>query len=98
LSQNELARLEAMIRQQLYGCWNPKVNMVVSVSFSLSRDGSLAGEPSVINPASGVQFQIAAEDAVRAVRACSPLRLPAAKYELWQDIVVDFNPRDYFGG
>jgi len=98
LSQNEQARLEAMIRQQLYSCWNPKVNMLVSVSFSLNRDGSLAGDPTVINRAGGAQFQIAAEDAVRAVRACSPLRLPASKYEFWQGLIIDFNPRDYFGG
>jgi colicin import membrane protein len=104
LSQNELARLQAMVKQQLYGCWIPPIgasearDLVVLVAFSLNRDGTLAGNPVVKNRASNPLFQIAAESAVRAVRSCSPLRLPAAKYESWQEVEVDFNLKELFGG
>ena len=104
LSQNELARLLAMLRQQLAACWNPPVgvrearDLVVVVGFSLNRDGSLAGEPSVKNRGNSPMFQVAAESALKAVRTCQPLRLPAAKYEAWQDVIVNFDPADMFGG
>jgi colicin import membrane protein len=104
LSQNELARLAAMIKQQLYSCWIPPVgasdakDLVVLVGFSLNRDGTLAGNPVVKNRGPNPLFQIAAESAVRAVRSCSPLRLPAAKYESWQEVEVNFDPKELFGG
>ena len=82
LSQNEIDALRA----QLMGCWVPPVgvaearNLVVIVHFALNRDGSVSGEPSVVNRGSTALFQIAAESAMRAVRRCQPFRLPASKY------------------
>ena len=100
LSQNEIAMLKA----QLMGCWNPPVgvseakDLVVTVRFSLNRDGSLAGEPIVLNRGRNALFQVAAESATRAVRRCQPFRLPASKYEAWQDVEVNFDPNDMFRG
>jgi outer membrane biosynthesis protein TonB len=100
LSQNELDAL----RSQLMGCWNPPVgvaeakDLVVIVHFTLNRDGTVSGEPSVINRGSGGLFQVAAESATRAVRRCAPFRLPAAKYEAWRDVEVKFDPNDMFRG
>jgi colicin import membrane protein len=104
LSQNELARLLAMLKQQLSACWNPPVgvrearDLAVRVRFSLNRDGSLSGEPVVTNRGSNPMFQVAAETALKAVRSCQPLRLPAAKYEVWQEVEVNFDPAEMFGG
>jgi colicin import membrane protein len=104
LSQSEIERLKAMLQQQLSACWNPPVgvrearDLKVGVRFQLNRDGSLAGEPVVINRTSHPMFHIAAESAVRAVRSCQPLRLPVAKYEFWQDVEVNFDPIEMFGG
>jgi colicin import membrane protein len=100
LSQNEIA----MLRAQLHSCWNPPVgvveakDLVVTVRFSLNRDGSLVGEPIVLNHGRNALFQIAAEAATRAVRRCQPFRLPASKYEAWQDVEVNFDPNDMFRG
>jgi colicin import membrane protein len=100
LSQNEIA----ILRAQLYSCWNPPVgvqeakDLVVTVRFSLNRDGSLAGEPTVLNRGRNALFQIAAEAATRAVRRCQPFRLPVSKYEAWQDVEVNFDPKDMFRG
>src|SRR5262249_60596811 len=60
LSQNE----QAMLIAQLRGCWNPPVgvaeakDLVVTVKFSLNRDGSLAGEPIVLNRGRNALFQV----------------------------------------
>jgi outer membrane biosynthesis protein TonB len=103
LAQNEDARLMAMLNAQLKPCWNPPVgladakNLVVRVSFSLKRDGTLAGEPVVTTRGSGPLFEAAKESALRAVWTCQPLRLPAAKYEAWQNNDIGFDPREMFG-
>jgi colicin import membrane protein len=41
---------------------------------------------------------VAAESALRAVRRCQPYTMPAAKYDIWRDVEVTFDPRDMFGG
>jgi len=100
LSQNEIAMLKA----QLMSCWNPPVgvseakDLVVTVRFSLNRDGSLSSEPMVLNRGRNALFQIAAESATRAVRRCQPFHLPASKYEAWQEVEVNFDPNDMFRG
>ncbi|MBL4588451.1 MAG: hypothetical protein JKY11_00015 [Alphaproteobacteria bacterium] len=43
-------------------------------------------------------FRAAADNAVRAIRnpACSPLNLPPNKYDLWKDMIFNFDPRGMF--
>jgi len=100
LSQNEIDALRA----QLMTCWNPPVgvadakDLIVIVRFALNRDGSVAGQPTVVNRDANALFQVAAESATRAVRRCQPFRLPAAKYEAWRDVEVKFDPNDMFRG
>jgi len=99
LSPNELNALIAQLKR----CWNPPVGVVdakdlsVVLQFSLNRDGSVSGQPILVNRASSPLFQVAVESAKRAVLGCQPFRLPAAKYEAWQDVEVKFNS-EMFGG
>ena len=37
-------------------------------------------------------FRTFAESAVRAVRACSPLKLPPESYQVWRNVIVNFDP------
>src|ERR1700674_4000695 len=96
LSQSEIDAL----RHQLMDCWNPPPavweakDLIVTVWFALNRDGSLSGEPKVVNHGTNALFQVAAESAIRAVRSCQPFRLPVAKYEAWQELEGDFRPGD----
>ncbi len=41
-------------------------------------------------------YRAAAESALRAVRNpdCSPLKLPADKFDQWQTMTLTFNPKD----
>jgi outer membrane biosynthesis protein TonB len=104
LSQNELARLQALLRAQLRECWHPPAgvnearDLVVTVEFWLNRDGNLSAAPVVKNRSSNPLFPVAADTAVKALRNCQPLRLPAAQYDSWQDLVIDFDPIEMFGG
>lgn len=60
-------------------------------------DGSLAASPVVLNRSQNPLFAKAAASAVRAVRKCAPFSfLPAASYEQWKEIVVDFDPSVMF--
>src|SRR5215213_8521670 len=101
LSQNEIDALRARLRQ----CWNVPVgvaearDLVVTVRIQFKRDGSLQTEPRLMNSGSHPAFLTASESALRAVRSCAPYTfLPAAKYEAWKDVIVDFDPRDMFRG
>ena len=100
LTQSEIDALRA----QIQACWNPPVgaanaqDLVVRVRVQFRTDGTLSAEPALMNRGSSPYFQVAAESAMRAVRRCQPYTLPAAKYEVWRDVEVTFDPRDMFGG
>jgi colicin import membrane protein len=72
-------------------------DLSVVLQFSLNRDGSVSGQPILVNRVSSPLFQVAVESAMRAVVGCQPFRLPAAKYEAWQEVEVKFNS-EMFGG
>ncbi len=99
LSQSEIDALRA----QIQACWSPPAgaaedpNLVVKVRLQLNQDGSLSAEPVLLNHGTGM-FQITAESALRAVRRCQPFKLPIAKYEVWRDVEVTFDPRDMLRG
>ena len=100
LSVREQDLLRGLIVQQLRNCWKLPgggggiETMVVTIKWHLRPDGSLDGEPAIVEPQSGPVYQIAAEAAVRAVKTCQPFNLPADKYMAWKTIIWDFDPRE----
>jgi hypothetical protein len=54
------------------------------------------GYPTVANSGSSPFFQAAADSAVRAVYQCQPYELPKAKYALWRDMILNFDPSDMY--
>ena len=100
LSQTEIDALRA----QIQACWNPPAGaadargLVVQVRIMLRQDGSLSAEPMLLNRGGTPFFQVAAESAMRAVRRCQPYKLPIAKYEIWKDVEVTFDPREMYRG
>ncbi len=93
------------LRQQVQKCWNVPTgsvnaeDLVVKLRISLDRDGKVQGQPEVIRSGSyRNNFEkIATESAIRAVLRCGPYRLPAAKYDRWKNVVLNFDPREMFG-
>jgi outer membrane biosynthesis protein TonB len=91
--------LGALLQEQYKQCWSylPLTGdkYVAKIRVSYRPDGSLASQPVLINPPSDPQFRGLAESALRAVRRCNPLRIPAQYqpyYEQWKDWVVGFDP------
>lgn len=101
LSMSERAGIDNAVRDQVSQCWSPPVggvageNMIVRVKFTLNEDGSLSGQPSVDQMGAS---RAAADAALRAVRRCSPLKLPAEAYDYWRSVDIRFDPKDMMGG
>jgi hypothetical protein len=84
-----------MLVQQLHGCWNPGLGLpAVKVRLELNLDGTLVRDPVIVPDQSSdtgsAQFKAAAQSALRAVRTCAPFRLPAAQYDEWKVLEIDF--------
>ena len=98
MSVNEIDALRARIAQ----CWNPPPgglgagDIMVKLRLKLNEDGTLVGYPTVANSGSSPFFQAAADSAVRAVYQCQPYALPAEKYALWRDMILNFDPSDMY--
>jgi colicin import membrane protein len=100
LSASEIAMLKARISSQIKqkDCWRLPAGgggsdlPVVTVRWRLKPDGRLDGEPQIEQPRGDALFRVAAEAALRAVRACAPFDLPPDKYSAWRLIIWDFDP------
>jgi outer membrane biosynthesis protein TonB len=98
MSVNEIDALRARIAD----CWTPPPGglgadqIVVKLRLKLNEDGTLVGYPTVANSGSSPFFQAAADSAVRAVYQCQPYELPKAKYALWREMILNFDPSDMY--
>ena len=106
--QLQMQKLAKMVNQQLAECWSipggvkDAQTIKVAVLIRLNTDGTLRGAPRVVDRArmrSDRSFQAIAESAVRALQnpGCQPLELPYDQYELWKDIVFNFDPGEALG-
>ncbi|EEA92844.1 hypothetical protein [Pseudovibrio sp. JE062] len=99
MSQSELDALRGQVAQ----CWNPPVgaagaeDLNVRLQFNLSRTGEVEGQMQVLNSSNNPTFRAAASSAERAVYRCGPYSLPAAKYDAWKTVILNFDPRDMLG-
>ncbi len=97
------ATLIQAIRAQVAPCWNPPIGgadvrkMTVVIRADFGRDGRVLGQPSVVSQTgrtagNGDYARAFAETAQRALLRCSPLKLPADKYDLWKSVEINFDP------
>jgi len=102
LGSADVARIEdritALTRSHLQRCWRMPADLpepdrlVVTVSFEVDRNGALRGQPRVVSPSNYTfdpPMRVAAEAALRAVRACDPYPYPndpvvGEHYDLWR--------------
>jgi hypothetical protein len=82
-------------------CWSaPKTTpdgetYLPKIRVAFKADGALAGPPRLVNPPSDPAWRPHADAALRAVKACDPLRVPekyAAFYRQWKTRTVYFDP------
>jgi hypothetical protein len=102
-AQMTATELDAL-RSRLAQCWSPPIGWTdpaevrVILLLSLNPDGSVAGDPQVLERPSGRYDQTAPESAIRAVQRCAPYNLPADKYESWKQVRITFDPTEMSGG
>ncbi|MEC7395857.1 MAG: hypothetical protein VX639_01720, partial [Pseudomonadota bacterium] len=97
------------IKRQVERCWlvpaaigaKDVENMVVEIKMKLNPDGRLR-ESRIVDRfrlETNATYKAVAESALRAVRnpRCSKFNLPLAKYEIWKDIELRFNPGEMVG-
>jgi outer membrane biosynthesis protein TonB len=104
--RRDAATLATMVSQQITPCWNVPAgardarDMRVGIRITLNPDGSLRGIPIIQDQGrmgSDEVFRAFGESAIRALQQCSPLRLPNDKYAMWQDMIVNFDPKQLVG-
>jgi outer membrane biosynthesis protein TonB len=92
--------LAARISQQITPCWNIPVaaqgigGLRAELNIVMGPDGSIEKvvPMDAARMADDPVFRAFAESAVRAVRACAPLKLPPESYQLWRNIIFNFDP------
>lgn len=95
------------VRNQFIKCWRMPAgakndyDLAVKVRVLLNPDGSVREVGLVPSQVSRYQsdtfFRAAADSAIRAVHACSPLQnLPAEKYDAWRDMELNFDPMELY--
>lgn len=92
-----------MVRHQIARCWNVPAgardarDLVIEIKAAVDPDGTVR-QATIVDQGrmSDPFYRAAAESARRAFfnPLCRPLHLPAEKYAIWKDLVVDFSPKD----
>ena len=100
MSANEIDAFKAQVSQ----CWRPPTgglgarDINVKLRIRFKPDGTLEKPPELANFSGSPFFRPAAEAAQRAVWQCQPYRMPKEKYATWRDMILNFDPREMFGG
>lgn len=92
------------VKAQLAGCWNVlsgakyAENLIVAVKLHMNPDRTVR-KAVIIDQGQynrDSHFRAAADSALRALRnpRCSPLRLPADKYDEWKTTIIRFDPSE----
>ena len=106
MSPSVAAALDSWFKEAYMNCWSPPPTApegetyIAEVQVEFNSDGSLAGEPVLVNPPSDPAWKPHAESAWRAAMKCNPMRVPqqfAPYFEQWRSKTIYFDPRDASG-
>jgi hypothetical protein len=99
---------EDALRAQIFGCWSVPLglpydeNLLVRIKLKLKPDGSVIKSEILdharMNKPGQSFYKVLAESALRAIRLCQPLRVPATGYERWKDLQLNFDAREMLEG
>ena len=98
-------QLDGLLEDQYKQCWSylgldGANKYVPQIKVVYGEDGSLMGDPVLINRPADPSLQSLADSALRAVRRCNPLKIPAQYapyYDQWKGRVLRFDPADMAG-
>jgi colicin import membrane protein len=98
--------LDAWLTESYLNCWTPPPVMpegdtyVAQIKVVFNPDGSLSGRPVLLNPPTDQAWRAHAESAIRAVKKCDPLKVPAQYapyFDQWKVETIHFDPRETQG-
>ena len=107
--ETEIKKMEDdALKAQIFGCWSIPLglpydeNLLVRIKLKLKPDGSVTkteilDHARMNKPGQGF-YKVLAESALRAVRLCQPLRVPASGYDRWKELQLNFDAREMLGG
>ncbi|WP_395685663.1 hypothetical protein [Aestuariivirga sp.] len=84
--------------QRIRECWvippgAREGNITIKVRIQMNQDGSIAGQPEVMNGPGDFLFDTTARSTVAAILGCQNYDfLPQDQYDVWKDLVLNFNP------
>ena len=104
MSPSLMAALDGLMTEQYMACW-PDDGLdghgyVPEIRVQYGPDGSLVGQPALLNPPADPATRSLADSALRAVRKCNPLKIPAQYapyYEEWRQRRLRLHPEDRTG-
>jgi hypothetical protein len=67
-------------------------DVTVSIQFKLGQDGSVQGQPLLVAGGSDPISVATAAAAISAITECENYDLPQDRYDLWKEVILDFNP------
>jgi hypothetical protein len=106
MSLSLASALDAWLTESYLNCWTPPPGMpegdtyVAQIKVIFNPDGSLSGRPVLLNPPTDPAWRAHAESAMRAVRKCDPLKVPAQYapyFDEWKVETIHFDPRETQG-
>jgi colicin import membrane protein len=97
MSPSLQAQIDAYTVEHYRKCWETSLSIdarayVPQVELHLTRDGALEGPPRLLNPSSNPVERSRGEQALGAVRRCSPMPIPPAfepHYDYWRATVLN---------
>ncbi len=93
--------IQALV-QRIRECWvvppgAREASIVVKLRFGINPDGTITSQPQIMNSSGDALFDATARSAVAAVMGCQNYDfLPQDKYDLWKDLIINFNPNMMF--
>lgn len=103
MSPSLMAQMEGWFVDRFRGCWMQPITLpqgakyVPEIRVPLNLDGSLAADPTLLNPPDDPAWRPLAESAMRAVHECDPLPVPdifKPYYDQWRNRIVRFDDQD----
>ena len=77
-------------------------NLMIRLKLKLEPDGTVTDtevlDHARMNTPGQNFYKILAESAIRAVRMCTPLKVPSSGYERWKDLQLNFDVKKMIGG
>ena len=104
MSPSMWGQLDGLLQEQYKQCWSyiglSSTRYIPQIKVAYASDGSLFGQPQLLNQPSDPNLRILSESALRAVRRCNPLKIPPQfmpYYDQWKDRILRFDPEEMAG-